>query len=253
MKKIIKLSLVLLTICTVCMMGRVYAVMSSNVNLTAPKSTVAKGEEFTIDANIANIQSDRGVITLSATLEYDKESLTLVKMEGLNGWSTPRAGGSYNTATGKIVIDRDAPGKANEAFLRLTFKVNDNSKQNLTVTLKDIATSDGNGLASVDQGVKNITVSSGTQNPTTPTVPDNKNNNVNNGTTTNTANNSNGSTTSNTNKTTTNRVQISKDVAKDKALPKTGENTIILVSAIAILVVGAVIFFIKMKKMSKKI
>lgn len=262
MKKVIKLSLVLVTICMICMMGRVYAALSCNVTLSAPTTVVSKGKEFTIDASISNIQSDRGVIALGATLEYDKQSLTLVKMQGLNEWETPKEGKSYNSANGKLAIERDSVGKNNEVFLRLTFKVNDNSKQNLNVVLKDITVADGTTPAKLNQVSSNITVTEGTQNPDKPTVPDdtNKNNNVNNnGTTTNTVNNQNGSSTNNSNKNTgatgstkTNTMQLSKDVAKDSALPKTGENNIVLISAIAILVVGAVIFFIKMKMTNSK-
>lgn len=254
MKKIVKLSLVLITVCMICMMGRVYAALSCNVSLNASKTQVSKGEEFTIDAYISNIQSDRGVISLGATLEYDKESLTLVKMEGLNEWETPKEGKSYNSSNGKMAIERDSLGKNNETFLRITFKVNNNNKQNLNIVLKDIIVADGTTPARISQVSKAITVTTGTTgngNTNTNNVT-NGGSSTDNGTTNNVNKNNIGNTNSNNNSDkTTNTIKINKDVKKDKELPKTGDNTIILISAIAILVIGAVVFFIKMKISNK--
>ena len=78
MKKVVKLSLILLI--TVFMMGSVYAALSCEISAKASKTEVNKNEEFSVDFNIANIQSQRGVISLGATFEYYNYILELVKM-----------------------------------------------------------------------------------------------------------------------------------------------------------------------------
>lgn len=249
MKRVVKLSLVLLI--TICMIGSVYAALSCNVSLQASKTEVSKNEEFTVDVNIANIQSERGVISLGATLEYDKESLTLVRMEGQNGWETPANGASYNEANGKIAITRNGLGKNNETVFSIIFKVKEGSKQNLLITLKDITVADGVSPAKVATATRNITVKEGTANPV-PTPDDGKTNTIVNNISNSLHNNK---VNENTTSGQTNKNNVNKNTSKgnitttknSSALPKTGENTIILISAISILAIGAVIFFIKMK------
>lgn len=254
MKRIIKLSLVLLI--TICMMGSVYAALSCNISLQASKTEVSKNEEFIVDVNIANIQSERGVISLGATLEYDKESLTLVRMEGQNGWETPVNGVSYNEANGKIAITRNGLGKNNETVFKIIFKVKEGSKQNLLITLKDITTADGISPAKISATSRNITVKEGTTNPVPTPGDENKNTIVNNiaGNTTN-GNTASGNTGNNSNRNNVNKNTSTGNITTTKnssALPKTGENTIIIVSAITILAIGAVIFFVKMRKVNNK-
>ena len=135
MKRTIKLSLIILLI-TICFAGSVYAAPSCNVSIKAPKLEVGKNEEFTVDVNLSDIQSELGIVALEGILEYDKESLTLVKMEGQNSWSTPVKNLSYNENNGKLVIDKNGLAKEDETILKLTFKANEASKKDLEVSLK---------------------------------------------------------------------------------------------------------------------
>jgi len=181
MKKLITLSLIL--VMAIFMMGNVYAALDCNVSIEVNKQEIVKEEEFTVDFNISNIQSQRGLIGFNATLEYDKESLELVKMEGKNGWETPTEGFSYNGANGKIVITRSGLWKNDETVFTATFKAKPESNQNLMITLKNIKVADGTAPAKIALAYQNITVTDGTKNP----IPDpgtddeDNNNNDNNG------------------------------------------------------------------------
>lgn len=257
MKKIVKLSLVLLM--AICIMGNVYAALSCNVSVQTAKSEYSKNEQFTVDVNIANIQSDRGIISLGATLEYDKNSLTLVKMEGKNGWETPSSGASYNEANGKIAITRNGLGKNNETVFTITFKVKEQSKQNLAITLKDITVADGTQPAKIATTYKNITIKEGTVNPNPQPGTDdpNKNQTTTPGTNTTTPG-TNSSSNVSTNKTNTtantskNTIKNSnKNAVKSGSLPKAGSLGIVVIIPVVIIGIVAVIFFIKMKRLNR--
>ena len=121
MRKIVKLALVLCM--TIFIIGNtVYAALSCKVSVQASQTEVSKNEEFTVDFNLSNIQSQRGIISIGATLEYDKDSLELVKMEGKNGWETPTEGASYNATNGKIAITISGLGKKDISEERLVGK-----------------------------------------------------------------------------------------------------------------------------------
>ncbi len=198
MKKIVKIGLIL--IIAICVTQSVYAAFSCNVMMQANKTKVNKEEDFTVDFNIANIQSKRGVISLGATLEYDKDSLELTKMEGKNGWETPAEGASYNASNGKIVVTRNSLGKNNETVFTLTFKAKKTSKQNPTIVLRNIAVADGTTPAKINLVSQKITVADNTQNPNPePGKDENQNTNMNTNTNQNTGSNTNGKQDSNVN------------------------------------------------------
>lgn len=163
MEKVIKLSLILMLI-MICLTSAVYATSSTtktpscSITLETAKSEFSKNEEFNVDVKISKIESERGFIALEATLDYDKNSLTLVDMEGQNKWATPVKDLSYNEATGKLVIDKSGLAKSDEVILTLKFKVKENSKENVTIALKDISVSDATVPAKISVASKNITV-----------------------------------------------------------------------------------------------
>jgi len=190
MKKIIKLSLSLILILTItlCMNSNVYAALSCNMNLGTSKTEVSPNDEFIVNVNISNIKSNNGVISLGAILEYDKDSLTLVKMEGKNGWDTPIEGASYNSANGKMAITRGGLGKNDETVFSITFKVRETNAQSAKISLKDVNISDGT-LAEIGTIEKNIKIvkkgdsnqdSDNNQNPGTPEKPGDSNQGSNN-------------------------------------------------------------------------
>ncbi|MCI8760525.1 MAG: LPXTG cell wall anchor domain-containing protein [Clostridia bacterium] len=252
MKKIVKLALVLCM--TIFIMGNVYAALSCHVSVEASKTEVSKNEEFTVDFNISDIQSQRGIISIGATLEYDKDSLELVTMEGKNGWETPAEGSSYNPSKGKIAITRNGLGKDDETVFTATFKAKETSKKNLIVTLKDITVADGTSPAKIERAYQNITVKDGTSNPVpNPGTDEDTNTGNNTDTDTNLVENKVTNNNKNTNKDTTTNT-LNKNSANKGNLPKAGETTaMIFVVLIVLAVLVAGIFLIKIKIIDKKL
>lgn len=164
MKKLISASLVVLLI-LICLTTSVYAAPECNVSIVSAKSEFEKGEEFTLDVNISEIKSERGIIALQGTLDYDKDSLELKKMEGQNNWVTPVKDVSYNEQNGKLVMDKNGLAKNDETILKITFKVKENAKKDLTVSLKDISISDVTTPLEIPVVSKNITVKEASTNP----------------------------------------------------------------------------------------
>lgn len=244
MKKIVTI-LTLVSIMAIFMMGSVYAALSCNVNMQSNKTEVNKNGEFTVNVNISNIQSDNGVISMGGTLQYDKDSLELVSFEGKNGWETPSEGTSFNSATGKIAITRNGLGKNAETIFSMTFKVKENSKQNLTILLNDVYVADGTlPMAKIASISQNITVSEGTPNPDpTPNPGGNGSGNSNGGSTTG-GNSSSDSKTKNT---------VDKKITTNSTLPKAGNDTIVFITLISVFILVAVIFFIRMKYINQKL
>lgn len=229
MKKV--LSLVLLFLMMMSIMGTVNAAFTCNVSMQIEKTEFKKGDEFTVDINISNIQSDRGVISLGATLDYDKDSLTLVKMEGQNGWETPAVGSSYNENNGKIAITRSGLGKNDETIFKITFKVKEETKKNLLVSLRNISVADGTSPLNVKQVYKNITIQGGTENPVPDPIPDDNDNTL---PVIPNTNNTNG------------------DTTPDKKLPQTGVSNVLLVVGIVATITVAVVCFVKMRDLNRK-
>jgi len=153
-------------------------------------------------------------------------------MEGQNGWESPAAGSSYNEANGKIAITRNGLGNNNETIFKITFKVKEEAKKNLLVTLKNISLADGTSPLSVEKVYKNITIQEGTDNPVPNPTPDDDGNTL--------------PVIPNTNNTVTN------DTAPDKKLPQTGVSNIILVVGIVATLIVAVVCFVKMRDLNRK-
>ncbi len=241
MKKIQKLSIIMLLMIIV-LNVYVYAKPNCNVNMKTQKTEIDKNEEFTVEVEISNIQSERGIIAIEATLEYDKESITLVKMEGQNDWSTPIKDLSYNETNGKLVIDKRGLAKSDETILKLVFKTKEISKENVMIALKDITIADGTEPSTVANAYKNITIKAENENPTPkppeenpgekPGEPDDNNTNkipddTNNSNKPNKPNNSNN------------------DNKAPGKIPQTGSDNIILMTSILVLVIMSIVLYIK--------
>ena len=127
MKKIVIMSLILIMI--ICVMNNVYAAINCSVNMQTAKTEFRQDEELVVDVRLSNIQSERGIIAFGATLEYDKNSLTIVKMEGKNGWATP----SYNEAEGKLVMERNGLTTKDETMFQIIFKVKEQNNKNISI------------------------------------------------------------------------------------------------------------------------
>ncbi len=285
MKKILKLSLAIIAILLMVGNSYVFATTSCKLELQSTKTQYEKEERFTVNLYISDIKSDKGMLALDAVLEYDKDSLTLEKFEGQNGWETPLEGASYNKSNGKIAIKRNDFGKNNEIIFKMTFKVNKNAKSNATIALKSINIADGIEEAKFAEVKKVIeikeknqvtgeqggnTSQSGNENENGENDQDkdenqNAGNNQNEGDNQNAGNNQSGNNnpnktqSGNTNKNDTKNESskgdsnlIDKTTTKDKKLPKTGDtNTIcsVLGATIAsIATISATYFFFKIVK-----
>lgn len=277
MKKIVKLSLTILLI-IVCLTGSVYASPNCNISMeTTKKEYDIKDDEIIIDVKISNIKSSVGIIAIQAVLEYDKESLTLEKMEGQNDWKSPVKNASYNEEKGILVMDKDGLAKSDEEILKLTFKINKKTKKNLMVELKDVKISDGTKLAVIGSTYKSITIKDGEENqpptppddPNKPENPDNPSNpeepsNPSNpekpsnpSNPENPENPDNSNPTQNQDSSTNEKPELKKVNQKDNIangkLPQTGLNKTILKISIVLAIIVGIIFYIRIKKVNKKI
>lgn len=237
MKKIQKLSIIMLLMIIV-LNVYVYAKPNCNVNIKTQKTEIGKNEEFTVEVVISNIQSEKGIVALDATLEYDKESITLVKMEGQNDWSTPIKDLSYNESNGKLVIDKRGLAKSDETVLKIVFKTKEISKENVMIALKNITIADGTQPSTVANAYKNITIKAETENPTPKPPeenpgekPDEKPKPGDD----------------NTNKVPDNTNNSNNDNTAPGKLPQTGSDNIILMAAIAIFVIMSIVLYIRNK------
>lgn len=235
MNKVIKIVLILLIALSVA--GVTYGATTCKITLQTEKTELSKNEEFVLNVNIANLQSDRGIITFTGTLDFDKESLEIVNMEGVNGWKTPGET-EYNPSNGKLVLDRSGFATKDETMLKIKFKVKETSRGNLTVILKDITVADGVApikVTTVDKGFTIIDGNNEIDPPTKPTEPEKP--------TTNPSEDKNDS---------KNELKITSNVSKDKKLPQTGEHDYIVLVGISGLILLAAGFFIKVQIINKR-
>ncbi len=156
MKKLLKISLVLMSICFIA--GSAFAAISCKLELKTEKAQYEEGNEFTVDFYLSNIESSRGMATLNGTLEYDKDSLTLKKIEGKNGWETPTEGASFNPSNGIVAIGRSGFAKSNEVIFTMTFTVKEGAKKNPTIALKGVRISDGKEEVKFNEVKKTIEI-----------------------------------------------------------------------------------------------
>ncbi len=251
MKKVI--SLILISLIVITMMTSVYA-SSYKTELKASKNEINPSEEFTVDVNLSNVQDDSGLITITGTVKYDKNALTLVKLEKQGNWTDP----VYNEANGKFVTDRNGPTTSNEAIFKATFKANDNASGETAVSIEAIEASNGatdiktdNVSTTIKIGkqttpVNNTTVENTTKDPVKNEtlqnlVKDPSNNTTKNNVTNNT-----------TNKISTKNNTVDNDTVKKGVLPKAGDASLVL-TLVGILLVLVVVFYIRFEVITNKI
>lgn len=250
MKKISLISiLIILILATIA--TSVYAATTGKINMTTQKSEYIKGEEVVIDVKVSDLKSDKGIITLGATLEYDKNSLEFVKMSGADNWSNP----SYNDANGKLITDRSGLTKTDESVAKITFKVKSTAASTSNVKLKGVEVSGGDGVFKLGEATSTIKVKNGTstENPGTNSntiIDNNKNNTSTNNASNNTVTNKTNSTSNTKNNTTKNTTtnQVKKQNVTPGKLPKAGIGSQIVIGILVIAIIVATIFLIKYKK-----
>lgn len=242
MNRIVKLSIISLMIISMifCIVKISYATLSSNVTITSV-SEVEKGEEFTVRFNLSNLKSDKGINVLIGKLKYDKDSLELIKMEGQNEWSKP----DYNEADGTFLVDREEYIATDGAFMKITFKVKQGSKKNISISIEKVSLSNEDEEIDVSSTSKSITVKGNSQYSNT-----NTNTNVN----TNTNTSSNSSTNTNSNSSVNLKpVNSTSGSVKNEKLPDTGVNSNkILIPFIVVVIITILIAFLGVRSNNKR-
>lgn len=137
----------------------VYAA-NEKINLQINKNEFNKDDEIIVNVEIAGIKTARGIAALMSTLEYDKDSLELTKIEGQNGWAKP----GYNANNGQLITDKNSDLIGTEIVMKFTFKVKDRAKQSLAIALKDTVVSDGEEDIEIANTTKNFTIKNGIAN-----------------------------------------------------------------------------------------
>ena len=158
MKKIIT-GLMFVLLIVLVLSVNVYAANGS-INLQSNKSEASKNDEIVVNVEISGVKTTQGVAAMMATLESDKTSLNLEKIEGQNGWARP----GYNENNGQLITDKNNDLSGNEVAIKFTFKVKDGAKENLAVSLKNVVISGGNGDIELANATKNITIKNGSSN-----------------------------------------------------------------------------------------
>lgn len=234
MKKLMSLSLILVIMMT--LVTNVYAASSYKLALKPNKREISKGDEVTVSVNLSGIQDEKGLIALGATLEFDEESLELVKMNEKGEWSKP----TYNEVNGKLVTDRNGYATENETAFTMTFKVKEESKESLKIVLSNITASNGNEDIKIEDINTTISVKDGTGNIL---PPDEDNNNTNDPFISEEP-------------TGTNQIKdgdiTSNNTTTEKDMPDTGSSNLII-TLVTIAGVATIVSFVRMKKANEQV
>lgn len=257
MKKILKLSIALIIICTIMMFESVYAV-TGNISMSPTKTTIEQGKQLTITISLSNVKSDIGANTFGGTLKYDKEKLELVKFEGQNGWSTPKEDGNKSTyfvESGKFLMDAGSDAKSEGAILKITFKAKEKIEGDANITVENIMLADGmTAPVKVEQMKANITIKKSaiditpdnSDDPNTPNNPDDNPSQENPEEKPDNKPNENEKPDQNSGN------KKPDTTTKNEKLPQTGENNVTLAILLALLVVAVIILFVRMMNINRK-
>lgn len=239
MKKTLKIALI--AILALCIM---VPVMAANENITsslsASQNKVKREEKFTITVQLNNLPTSN-TKALEGKISFDSSKLELVNNENLNGWITTLSTDGTGMASYKT-----GSSTANEAVLKLTFKVKDSAElgdTTISVANMQIALEEGNGEADSE-------ISVAESNTKISVINSDNNENNNNGS----SNNGNGNSGNNNNGSSNNK--NTQNNAKDNTISgssqhaKTGDiQSIVIATTITILVITSITVYFKYKKM----
>ena len=100
----------------------VFAAVTATIALTPRKTTVAPGEEFTVEVKAENIDSVNGLSKVEGTLSYDNKVLNEItrddQIEGMSGWKI-----TFDSFSKRITASSTTPVKANGPVFQISFKV----------------------------------------------------------------------------------------------------------------------------------
>ena len=100
----------------------VFAAVTATIALTPRKTTVAPGEEFTVEVKAESIDAGaNGITKIEGTLSYDNKVLNEIttdnQIEGMSGWKI-----NFDTFSKRITATTTAPVKANGPLFQISFK-----------------------------------------------------------------------------------------------------------------------------------
>lgn len=100
---------------------------TTKISLKADKTSLSKGEEFTLDIYVSNIDLDQGIMSVSGKISYNSKVLEPITSNDTtyNGWTI-----SWNTSNGVILIDRGNGTSSEQSIAKLKFKVKENASVN---------------------------------------------------------------------------------------------------------------------------
>lgn len=145
-----------------------FAANSFSVNMTPSSTRVPKGEEFEVTVKLSKISVDGGIAAMRAVLKFDKDVVSFVEANGINGWS-----GKYNDENDSILFDNASAVKADTEIGKIKFRMS-NSTSATTAAIRLVSIEGGNAsLADTIQIADittNVTVGGGGSSPTAPTT-----------------------------------------------------------------------------------
>ena len=125
-----------------------------------PKEIIAKpGETINVKVSLKDIDMSRnGINILEGNINFDKEMIENVDVEGENNWKIEYNNDTNSDLNGKFLMIKDVNGiKDDEEILNLKIKIKDNIKKaNTKILLKDLTSNDGNNLINIGSREINI-------------------------------------------------------------------------------------------------
>ena len=102
--------------------------------------------------------SGNGINILEGNINFDKEMIENVDVEGENNWKIEYNNDTNSDLNGKFLMIKDVNGiKDDEEILNLKIKIKDNIKKaNTKILLKDLTSNDGNNLINIGSREINI-------------------------------------------------------------------------------------------------
>lgn len=250
-KRILKIAII--TVMLIFVYANIVSALSFTATMTPSSTTVPESTEFTVSIKISNLDvGSNGINSMSGYLKYDEdvfETINKSSIEGLNGWSP-----DFNSEGGKVTLTKGTFVKAEEEVFQITFKTKSgvsgktgkiefinivSSNSETTISASDVSTSITVGTDTGNAGNTTNSTGNSASIVATPTNNTVTNNTVNN---TTPARNSVGN----------NAISSYVNSLTEENIPYTGvEDTIMLF--IGVIVVMAIIFYIKFEKINKEI
>lgn len=132
---------------------------SFDVSVNPKEITAKPGETINVKVSLKDIDmSGNGINILEGNINFDKEMIENVDVEGENNWKIEYNNDTNSDLNGKFLMIKDVNGiKDDEEILNLKIKIKDNIKKaNTKILLKDLTSNDGNNLINIGNKEINI-------------------------------------------------------------------------------------------------